>query len=54
MNDTYVHGFSEDPIDGFQKEATRLFKPNAKLAIVEIKKETTPFGPPLEIRFSPD
>ena len=54
MNDTYVHGFSEDPIDGFQKEATRLLKPNAKLAIVEIKKENTPFGPPLEIRFSPD
>ena len=51
---TVFHGFSEDQIDGFQKEAKRLLKPNAKLAIVEIKKENTPFGPPLEIRFSPD
>jgi ubiquinone/menaquinone biosynthesis C-methylase UbiE len=51
---TVFHGFSKDQIDGFQKEARRLLKPNAKLAIVEIKKENTPFGPPLEIRFSPD
>lgn len=51
---TVFHGFSEDQIHGFQKEAKRLLKPNAKLAIVEIIKENTPFGPPLEIRFSPD
>ncbi len=51
---TVFHGFSKDQIDGFQKEAKRLLKPNGKLAIVEIKKEKTPFGPPLEIRFSPD
>ena len=51
---TVFHGFSKDQIDGFQKEAKRLLKPNGKLAIVEIKKENTPFGPPLEIRFSPD
>jgi hypothetical protein len=24
------------------------------LAIIEIKKEVTPFGPPMEIRFSPE
>lgn len=51
---TVFHGFSKDQIDGFQKEAKRLLKPNGKLAIIEIKKEKTPFGPPLEIRFSPD
>jgi len=32
----------------------RLLKSNAVLSIVEIKKEKTPFGPPLHIRFSPD
>ena len=51
---TVFHGFSKDQIDGFQKEAKRLLKPNGKLAIIEIKKEKTPFGPPLEIRFSPN
>lgn len=51
---TVFHGFSENDIDGFQKEVKRLLKPNVLLAIVEIKKEETPFGPPLNIRFSPD
>lgn len=51
---TVFHGFSKDEIDGFQKEVKRLLKPNAVLAIVEIIKEETPFGPPLDIRFSPD
>ena len=51
---TVFHGFSENDIDNFQKEVKRLLKPNAVLAIVEIKKEETPFGPPLDIRFSPD
>ena len=48
------HGFSKDEINGFQKEVKRLLKPNAVLAIVEIIKEETPFGPPLDIRFSPE
>jgi ubiquinone/menaquinone biosynthesis C-methylase UbiE len=51
---TVFHGFSEGEIHGFQKEVNRLLKANAILAIVEIKKEKTPFGPPLHIRFSPD
>lgn len=51
---TVFHGFSKGEIDGFQKEVKRLLKPNAVLAIVEIIKEATPFGPPLDIRFSPD
>jgi ubiquinone/menaquinone biosynthesis C-methylase UbiE len=49
-----LHGFSEGQIKNFQKEVNRLLKPKAKLAIVEIKKENTPFGPPLNIRFSPE
>jgi ubiquinone/menaquinone biosynthesis C-methylase UbiE len=47
------HGFSKNQIDGFQNEVRRLLKPKGILAIVEIKKEPTPFGPPMEIRFSP-
>lgn len=51
---TVFHGFSKGEIDGFQKEVKRLLKPNAVLAIVEFKKVETPFGPPLEIRYSPE
>lgn len=50
---TVFHGFSKNEIDGFQKEVGRLLKPKGILAIIEIKKEPTPFGPPLDIRFSP-
>jgi ubiquinone/menaquinone biosynthesis C-methylase UbiE len=51
---TVFHGFSKGEIEDFQKEVKRLLKPNAILAIIEIIKEETPFGPPLDIRFSPD
>ena len=48
-----LHGFSQGEKDGFQKEVQRLLKPKGILAIIEIKKEPTPMGPPLERRFSP-
>lgn len=51
---TVIHGFSQTQIEGFLKEAKRLLKPNGRLAIVEIKKEDTPFGPPLDMKFSPE
>ena len=51
---TVFHGFQEDQIANFQKEIKRLLKPNARLAIVEIQKQDTPFGPPMDIRFSPE
>jgi ubiquinone/menaquinone biosynthesis C-methylase UbiE len=50
---TVLHGFSKSQIDAFQREVKRILKPNGILAIVEIQKEPTPFGPPLDIRFSP-
>jgi ubiquinone/menaquinone biosynthesis C-methylase UbiE len=50
---TVLHGFSRIQMDDFCKEAKRLLKPKGMLAIIEIKKEPTPFGPPLDIRFSP-
>jgi ubiquinone/menaquinone biosynthesis C-methylase UbiE len=48
------HGFTEGQIEDFQKEVKRVLKANGRLAIVEIQKENTPFGPPKEIRFSPE
>ena len=51
---TVFHGFSKEDIDGFQEEVKRLLKDNAVLAIVEIIKEETPFGPSLDVRFSPE
>jgi ubiquinone/menaquinone biosynthesis C-methylase UbiE len=51
---TVIHGFSEPQMEGFLREAKRLLKPNGRLAIVEIKKQETPFGPPLDVRYSPE
>jgi len=51
---TVFHGFSKDEIQDFQKEARRLLKPHARLAVVEIHKQSTPFGPPIGMRFSPE
>ena len=48
------HGFSSAQIKGFETEVNRVLKPHGKLAIVEIAKRDTPFGPPLSIRFSPE
>ena len=39
---------------GFIRESKRLLKPDALLAIVEIEKKETPFGPPLKFRYSPE
>lgn len=51
---TVFHIFSESQIEGFVTEIKRILKPNARLAIVNIRKEDTPFGPPVEIRSSPE
>jgi len=50
---TVIHGFSKTQLQGFLREADRLLKPYGTLAIVEIEKKETPFGPPMELRFSP-
>ncbi|MDD3437305.1 MAG: class I SAM-dependent methyltransferase [Candidatus Gastranaerophilales bacterium] len=36
------------------KELHRIIKKKGKLAIIEIKKEEASFGPPMQIRLSPD
>jgi len=49
-----IHGFSKKQMQGFVVEAKRLLKPDSTLAIVEIEKKETPFGPPMELRYSPE
>ena len=51
---TVFHGFNETQIAGFNKEIRRLLKPKGRLAILEIVKEETPVGPPLDMRLSPE
>lgn len=51
---TVFHGFRDHQVKGFVAEVKRLLKPGGKLAVVEIDKRETPFGPPLDIRFSPE
>jgi ubiquinone/menaquinone biosynthesis C-methylase UbiE len=49
---TVIHGFSGEEIISFRKEAKRILKKDGRLAILEIKKEETPLGPPMNLRFS--
>lgn len=51
---TVFHLFTGSQIPRFEKEVRRILKPGAKLAIVNINKEKTPFGPPLKMRYSPE
>jgi ubiquinone/menaquinone biosynthesis C-methylase UbiE len=51
---TVFHIFSPEQIKGFETEVKRLLAPRGRLAIVEIVKRATPFGPPLNMRLSPE
>ena len=51
---TVFHIFSDARIDGFVKGMKRVLKPGALLAVVNMNKEDTPFGPPVEMRSSPE
>ena len=51
---TVIHGFSKEQMQGFFKEVKRLLKSGGLLAVVEIEKKETPFGPPIELRYSPE
>jgi len=51
---TVFHIFTKSQIEGFLTEIKRILKPNARLAIVNIKKEDTAFGPPVAMRSSPE
>ncbi len=47
------HVFAKGQIQGFNQEVRRLLKAEGRLAIVELKKQPTPIGPPLEFRYAP-
>ena len=49
-----IHALSREQMPGFLREVKRLLKPDALLAVVEIEKKETPFGPPLKSRYSPE
>jgi ubiquinone/menaquinone biosynthesis C-methylase UbiE len=51
---TVIHGFSKLQMQGFIREAKRILKDKGRLAILEIAKKDTPFGPPMEKRISPE
>jgi len=51
---TVFHCFSAEQIGGFAEEVRRLLAPDGRLAIVEMVKRVTPFGPPINMRFSAD
>ena len=52
---TVIHGIDLSKYgENLFKELHRITKKKGKLAIIEIKKEETSFGPPKEIRLSPD
>lgn len=51
---TVLHGFPKNTVKNIFDEAKRILKPNAVLAVLEIDKKDSPFGPPLHIRYSPE
>jgi ubiquinone/menaquinone biosynthesis C-methylase UbiE len=51
---TVIHALPKQKLMVFLKEVKRVLTPNALLAIVEIEKKETPFGPPMENRYSPE
>jgi ubiquinone/menaquinone biosynthesis C-methylase UbiE len=51
---TVIHSIPKHKVVDFVEEAKRVLKPKASLAIVEIEKKETPFGPAMENRYSPE
>lgn len=49
---TVFHIFNKEQINTFQKEVNRLLKPCGKLAILNIDKKESQFGPPQQMRIS--
>lgn len=49
-----IYMFSREQVEAFVREVKRVLKPGGRLAIVEMEKKETPFGPPLNLRYSPE
>lgn len=50
---TVMHIFSPRQVQGFVQEVRRLLKPGGILAVVNLEKKETPFGPPVARRYAP-
>ncbi|QJB55140.1 methyltransferase domain-containing protein [Pseudodesulfovibrio sp. zrk46] len=51
---TVLHAQRRDTLPVIAKELQRVLRPGGTLAVVEIAKHDTPFGPPVSQRFSPE
>ncbi len=51
---TVMHIFSPQQVQGFVQEVGRLLKPGGILAVVNLDKKETPFGPPVAQRYAPE
>lgn len=51
---TVLHIFTKEEKEGFFSESSRLLKKGGILAIVEVDKKDSSFGPPLTMRITPD
>ena len=51
---TVFHIFNGGQVICFDQEVRRILRSNGTLAIVNIVKENTPFGPPVSMRSSPE
>ena len=51
---TVFHIFSDEQTKGFNREINRLLCFGGRLAVVNIDKKNTPFGPPYHMRVSPE
>ena len=51
---TVIHTFSRKQVRTFVRESIRVLKMGGRLAILEIEKKETPFGPPINARFCPE
>lgn len=51
---TVIHSRTREQLQAFVAEAQRTLKPGGTLAVVELAKHDTPFGPPLKQRYSPE
>ncbi len=51
---TMLHTFRQKQMCGFIHESMRILKPESAMAIVEMVKKELPFGPPPELKYSPE
>lgn len=51
---TVIHSIPRDKVHGLVREFERVIRPGGMLAVVEMAKRETSFGPPVRQRYSPE